>query len=82
MSAPALTPLRARVARERTRLRGLVVAAGAGAGLAAAAVLLASGVAMLAGSRWMALPRGTPFVVWLLALAAVVAALLATRRVA
>src|SRR5690606_6867593 len=80
VTAPAVTPLRARVARERARLRELVVAAGVGAGVAAAAVLLAAGVAALAGGRWIQLPRVTPFLVWVLVLGALAAAALATRR--
>ncbi|MFI5245754.1 MAG: hypothetical protein ACHQQR_11040, partial [Gemmatimonadales bacterium] len=57
------------VARERARIERLVRL---GWSLRAAIVVLASltlGAALLAGSRWIALPRFVPFVVWGVAIA-------------
>src|SRR4051812_25742041 len=70
------------VDRERSRLRVLHLAAGAALVLGATALLLAIGASALGGARWMSLPRGVPFMVWLLVLA-VDAALIAwtARRV-
>jgi hypothetical protein len=56
------------VERERARLRraNLVSAVALVAGATAAVV--AVGVLLLGGSRWLALPRATPFVVWVVLL--------------
>ena len=58
------------VERERARLR-LVDATGAVALAVVVTILIVGGGALLlAGSRWLALPRGTPLVVWLVLAAA------------
>ncbi|HKP14692.1 MAG TPA: hypothetical protein VJT85_01445, partial [Gemmatimonadaceae bacterium] len=49
--------------RRNVRLRELIAAALLGAG--AAALILAFGAGVLGGSRWLALPRVVPFLVWL-----------------
>ncbi|MHB1222874.1 MAG: hypothetical protein ACYC2G_02325 [Gemmatimonadaceae bacterium] len=72
--------VRQRVARERGTLRTLVLAGGAAVGLAAGALLLAAGTAILGGGRWITLPAVLPFVVWLLVLVAFGAVVWATVR--
>jgi hypothetical protein len=72
--------MRARVARERARLRHVTLLAGAGVGAVAAALLLGAGTALLAGGRWITLPAVLPFLVWGLVLAALAGVAWATRR--
>ena len=54
------------VERERARLRRLHILAGIALALAISLAVLALGVLLLGNSRWMALPRSAPFVVWLI----------------
>src|SRR5215208_2344095 len=71
------------VDRERARLRALEVTRGTLLGVTAAGLVLALGVAALGRARWIDLPRGTPLVVWSLAVAGIaLAAWLTTRRIA
>jgi len=53
------------VERERSRLRRLYVLAGAALAIGATCALLAAAASALGGARWIGLPRGTPFLVWL-----------------
>ncbi len=53
------------VERERARLRRLYVLAGAALAIGATCALLAAAASALGGARWIGLPRGTPFLVWL-----------------
>ncbi|HKW48009.1 MAG TPA: hypothetical protein VJN70_11205 [Gemmatimonadaceae bacterium] len=59
-----MTPLEF-VERERARLRRLHIIAGASLALAVTFAVLALGVLVLGNARWIALPRSSPFVVWL-----------------
>jgi hypothetical protein len=68
------------VDRERARLRRMHLMAGIALAVGATCLLLAIGASALGGARWMALPRGVPFVVWLLVLAADVAVIVWTTR--
>jgi Domain of unknown function (DUF4175)/Bacterial Ig domain len=68
------------VDRERARLRRMHLAAGIALAIGATALLLAGGASALGRARWMALPRGVPFLVWLLVLAADVAVIYWTMR--
>jgi hypothetical protein len=52
------------VERERRGVMRLIATAGAGAVLAAVAVILAAGVLVLGRARWMELPRLVPFAFW------------------
>ncbi len=61
------------VDRERARLRRLYVVAGAALAIGATCVLLAVGASALGSARWISLPRGTPFLIWLVVLTADVA---------
>jgi len=54
--------------------------AGIALAVGATCLLLAAGASALGGARWMALPRGVPFLVWLLVLAADVAVIWWTMR--
>jgi hypothetical protein len=58
------------VDRERARLRRLYVLAGAALAVGATCVLLAVGASALGSARWISLPRGTPFAIWLVVLIA------------
>ncbi|HEY2164027.1 MAG TPA: hypothetical protein VGH04_08560, partial [Gemmatimonadaceae bacterium] len=58
------------VERERARLRRLYVLAGAALAIGATCALLAAAASALGGARWIGLPRGTPFLVWLVVLVA------------
>jgi hypothetical protein len=53
------------VERERTRLRRVHLVTAVALIVAATSVVVAVGVLLLGGSRWLALPRATPFAVWL-----------------
>jgi hypothetical protein len=68
------------VDRERARLRRMHLAAGIALAIGATALLLAGGASALGRARWMALPRGVPFLVWLLVLAADIAVIYWTMR--
>ncbi|HEV8233861.1 MAG TPA: hypothetical protein VGP84_04650, partial [Gemmatimonadaceae bacterium] len=68
------------VDRERARLRRMHLMAGIALAVGATCLLLAAGASALGGARWMALPRGVPFLVWLLVLAADVAVVAWTMR--
>ena len=67
------------VRRERTRLRSVLAARGAGAAVAVVALVLAAAVVALGGARWIAWPA-VPLVVWGVALVLVVTALIWTQR--
>jgi len=67
------------VRRERTRLRSVLAARGAGAAVAVVALVLAAAVLALGGARWIAWPA-VPLVVWGVALVLVVTALIWTQR--
>ncbi|MDQ3995839.1 MAG: hypothetical protein M3303_02340, partial [Gemmatimonadota bacterium] len=64
------------VERERTRLRRTHLLTAVALVAAATSAVIALGVLVLGGSRWLSLPRAAPFVVWLVL--AVVNALVAT----
>lgn len=69
------------VERERTRLRRAHLVTAVALVVAATSVVVAGGVLMLGGSRWLSLPRATPFAVWIvLALANAAVARWAWRR--
>jgi hypothetical protein len=68
------------VERERRHVRGREVIAGALLVGCAAALIIALGAGVLGGSRWLALPRIVPFVVWAFVLAAAGALAWRTRR--
>jgi len=68
------------VDRERSRLRRMHLMAGIALAVGVTCLLLAAGASALGGARWMALPRGVPFLVWLLVLAADVAVVRWTMR--
>ncbi|MDQ3949654.1 MAG: hypothetical protein M3282_04845, partial [Gemmatimonadota bacterium] len=53
------------VERERTRLRRAHLVTAVALLVAATSAVVALGVLLLGGSRWLALPRATPFVLWL-----------------
>ena len=67
------------VRRERTRLRSVLAARGAGAAVAVVALVLAAAVLALGGARWIAWPA-VPLVVWGVALVLAVTALIWTQR--
>src|SRR6185437_5874527 len=69
------------VRRERTRLRSVLAARGAGAAVAVVALVLAAAVLALGGARWIAWPA-VPLVVWGVALVLVVTALIWAQRAA
>jgi hypothetical protein len=66
--------------RERASLRRMHVAAGITVALAATLAIVTAATVLLGGARWMALPRGTPFVVWTLVLVANATAWWLARR--
>src|SRR5512146_2393024 len=68
------------VERERARLRRMHVFAGLALSVSLTALLLAAGASTLGSARWMSLPRGLPFSVWLLIAAANVGVVLWTAR--
>jgi hypothetical protein len=68
------------VGAERARLRRAITGSGAALALAAALGGIALGAWALGASRWMALPRALPFVVWLLVLGLVALCAAWTRR--
>jgi hypothetical protein len=68
------------VERERARQRRMHVVAGLALAVGATCLVLALGTYVLGGSRWMALPRAVPFLVWVLVFAADVAIVLWTTR--
>ena len=68
------------VERERARLRRLYVLAGAALAIGATCALLAAAGSALGGARWIAMPRGTPFLVWLVVIVADVAVVAWTVR--
>lgn len=53
------------VDRERQRLRRAELVAGALLAVGALALGVALGAILLGGARWLSLPRGVPFVIWL-----------------
>src|SRR5687767_15289678 len=58
------------VHRERAKLRVVHVAAGIALVAAATVVIIGLGAWLLAGTRWITLPRGTPMLVWVVLLGA------------
>lgn len=69
------------VDRERARLRRLHLLAGVAMAVTATAALVALGMIVLGGARWLALPRGTPLLVWVVVLVANAVAVLVTRAI-
>jgi hypothetical protein len=70
------------IERERRQIGGMLVAAVWGLAAAATALVLAAGVLLLGGARWLSLPRFLPLLVWVAALGACAAiAFVALRRV-
>ena len=75
MTAPAAridgsgNSLAGRLARERQAVRARSIGAAALAAAALVAFVLAIGAFLLADSRWLALPRGIPIVVWFIGIA-------------
>lgn len=63
------------VQRERDARRRLAVALTAALLIAGGAALLGAGVALLGGARWIALPRATPWLVWVAGLGVAVVAM-------
>src|ERR1051325_7778391 len=71
------------VDRERARLRRMHLVLGVALAIGVTCLVLAGGASALGGSRWMALPRAVPFLVWALVIAADVAVVVWTvRRIA
>lgn len=68
------------VERERTRLRRLHFIVGLGLTLGATGVVLALGTFALGGARWISLPRGVPFLIWVIVAAVDVAVIVWTAR--
>ena len=68
------------VDRERTRLRRMHVIAGLALAVGATLLLLAGGTSLLGASRWMALPRPLPVMIWLVVVAANVAVVMWTSK--
>src|SRR3954463_16449304 len=58
------------VERERARLRFLDGAAAVGLALVATTLVVGGGALLLGHARWLSLPRGTPFAIWILLAAA------------
>ena len=54
------------VERERARLRAIDAAAAVALALVLTTIVVALGAWVLAGARWIALPRATPMLVWIL----------------
>jgi hypothetical protein len=67
------------VERERARVRARVLGAGVGVAVAAVAAVAALGAWVLAGARWLTLPRAVPALVWVAVLCAVAGVALWTR---
>ena len=65
---------------ERRHVRRRELAAGVLLGAGVAALVLGLGAAVLGGSRWLALPRVVPFVVWLALVLTLLALAVRTRR--
>jgi hypothetical protein len=68
------------VERQRGRIRRFELTAGVALMVGLTCGLLAVGVLLLGRSRWLALPRGTPFVIWTLLIAGVAGLAWRTRR--
>src|SRR5690242_17413905 len=68
------------VDRERTRLRRLHLIAGLALAFGATFLLVAAGASLLGASRWMALPRPLPFLIWVVVAAANVAVVIWTSK--
>src|SRR5439155_11901871 len=68
------------VERQRARIRRFELAAGAALGVFVVSALLVAGVLVLGRSRWLALPRGIPFLIWALLVAGVTGIVWRTRR--
>ena len=68
------------VDRERARLRRMHMLGGVALAVGVTALLLALGASTLGSARWMVLPRGVPFLVWLLIAAANLLVVLWTVR--
>jgi hypothetical protein len=68
------------VERERARIRALELAGGAALALVVLCGVMAAGVVLLGGARWLALPRALPFAIWTLIAAGLAAAAWVTRR--
>jgi len=68
------------VDRERTRLRRMHVIAGLALAVGATLLLVAGGTSLLGASRWMALPRPLPLMIWLVVVAANVAVVVWTSK--
>jgi hypothetical protein len=68
------------VDRERRHLRRAELAAGGLLAAALTALLLATGAVVLGRSRWLALPRGVPLLIWIVIASALVGLALYTRR--
>ena len=68
------------VDRERTRLRRLHLIAGLALAAGTTFLLLAGGTSLLGASRWMALPKPLPFMIWLVVVAANVAIVIWTSK--
>ena len=68
------------VDRERARLRRMHLLAGFALTVGATALVLALGASALGSSRWMALPRPIPFLVWFVVAVADVAVVFWTAK--
>jgi hypothetical protein len=68
------------VDRERARLRRMHLIVGLAVAAGATFLLLAAGTSLLGASRWMALPRPLPFLIWLVVAAANVAVVIWTSN--
>ena len=68
------------VDRERARLRRMHLIAGLALGVGATFLLVAGGASLLGASRWMALPKPLPFLIWLVVLGANAAVFLWTSK--
>src|SRR5216117_3424136 len=68
------------VERQRARIRSFEVLAGVALGVILAAAVLVVGALALGKARWLALPRGTPFAIWAVLAAGVIAIVRVTRR--
>ena len=68
------------VDRERSRLQRLYVLAGAALAVGATCALLAVAASALGGARWIAMPKGMPFLVWVAVAVADVAVIVWTIR--
>jgi hypothetical protein len=68
------------VERERARLRRLYMLAGLALAVGATCMLLAAGASVLGRARWISMPRGTPFGIWIAVLVVDVAVVAWTIR--